>query len=182
MGCIPFLLDPRKTLAERAKTDRVPYDVWVRQGLLRTTPGASVDYSFVVSDIAEIISDFDISSMAFDRWRIDQFRKEADDIGLTLPLIEFGQGFKDMGPAVDTLESLMLNGRVRHGMNPVLTMCAVNAVIVKDAAGNRKLDKSKATGRIDGMVAMTMSIGAANGEVADPQGDFDDFLNRPLSM
>ena len=69
--------------------------------------------------------------MAFDRWRIDQFRKEADDIGLNLPLVEFGQGFKDMGPAVDTLESLMLNGRVRHGMHPVLTMCARNAVIVK---------------------------------------------------
>ncbi|MCU2897580.1 phage terminase family protein, partial [Enterobacter hormaechei subsp. xiangfangensis] len=111
-----------------------------------------------------------------------QFRKEADDIGLNLPLVEFGQGFKDMGPAVDTLESLMLNGRVRHGMHPVLTMCAWNAVIVKDAAGNRKLDKSKATGRIDGMVAMTMSVGAANGEVTEQGGDFDDFIFRPLSM
>lgn len=76
----------------------------------------------------------------------------------------------------------MLNGRVRHGMHPVLTMCAVNAVVVKDAAGNRKLDKSKATGRIDGMVAMTMSVGAANGEVTEQGGDFDDFIFRPLSM
>ncbi|MDR6298264.1 hypothetical protein QE407_003618 [Pantoea dispersa] len=131
----PFFWTPEKTLEERTRTDRAPYDVWVREGLLRTTPGASVDYAFVVNDIAEIIGDFDITSMAFDRWRIDQFRKDADAIGLSLPLVEFGQGFKDMGPAVDTLESLMLNGRVRHGMHPVLTMCAVNAVIVKDAAG-----------------------------------------------
>ena len=178
----PFFWTPQKTLEARSKTDRAPYDVWAREGLLRTTPGASVDYSFVVADIAEIIGDFDLTSMAFDRWRIDQFRKEADDIGLSLPLVEFGQGFKDMGPAVDTLESLMLNGRVRHGMHPVLTMCAWNAVIVKDAAGNRKLDKSKATGRIDGMVAMTMSVGAANGEVTEQGGDFDDFIFRPLSM
>lgn len=178
----PFFWTPQKTLEERTKTDRAPYDVWVREGLLRTTPGASVDYSFVVADIAEIIGDFDLTSMAFDRWRIDQFRKDADAIGLSLPLVEFGQGFKDMGPAVDTLESLMLNGRVRHGMHPVLTMCAVNAVVVKDAAGNRKLDKSKATGRIDGMVAMTMSVGAANGEVTEQGGDFDDFIFRPLSM
>lgn len=112
----PFFWTPQKTLEARSKTDRAPYDVWAREGLLRTTPGASVDYSFVVADIAEIIGDFDLTSMAFDRWRIDQFRKEADDIGLSLPLVEFGQGFKDMGPAVDTLESLMLNGRVRHGM------------------------------------------------------------------
>ncbi|RVR56872.1 hypothetical protein EOL30_30580, partial [Citrobacter freundii] len=45
---------------------------------------------------------------------------------------------------------------------------------------NRKLDKSKATGRIDGMVAMTMSVGAANGEVTEQGGDFDDFIFRPL--
>lgn len=178
----PFFWTPGKTVIDRAKTDRAPYDVWVKQGLLRTTPGASVDYEFVVNDVAEILSDFDITSMAFDRWRIEQFKKEAENIGLTLPLMEFGQGFKDMGPAVDTLESLMLNGRIRHGMHPVLTMCAVNAVVVKDAAGNRKLDKSKATGRIDGMVALTMSVGAANGEVTEQGGDFDDFIFQPLSM
>ena len=178
----PFFWTPGKTVVDRAKTDRAPYDVWVKQGLLRTTPGASVDYEFVVNDVAEILSDFDITSMAFDRWRIEQFKKEAENIGLTLPLMEFGQGFKDMGPAVDTLESLMLNGRIRHGMHPVLTMCAVNAVVVKDAAGNRKLDKSKATGRIDGMVALTMSVGAANGEVTEQGGDFDDFIFQPLSM
>ncbi|MDN6109271.1 MAG: phage terminase family protein, partial [Enterobacterales bacterium] len=67
-------------------------------------------------------------------------------------------------------------------MHPVLTMCAQNAVVVKDAAGNRKLDKSKATGRIDGMVAMTMAAGAANGEVVIVGGDFEDFLFKPLSM
>ncbi|WP_336803879.1 terminase large subunit [Erwinia aphidicola] len=178
----PFFWTPGKTVVDRAKTDRAPYDVWVKQSLLRTTPGASVDYEFVVNDVAEILSDFDITSMAFDRWRIEQFKKEAENIGLTLPLMEFGQGFKDMGPAVDTLESLMLNGRIRHGMHPVLTMCAVNAVVVKDAAGNRKLDKSKATGRIDGMVALTMSVGAANGEVTEQGGDFDDFIFQPLSM
>lgn len=178
----PFFWTPGKTVVDRAKTDRAPYDVWVKQGLLRTTSGASVDYEFVVNDVAEILSDFDITSMAFDRWRIEQFKKEAENIGLTLPLMEFGQGFKDMGPAVDTLESLMLNGRIRHGMHPVLTMCAVNAVVVKDAAGNRKLDKSKATGRIDGMVALTMSVGAANGEVTEQGGDFDDFIFQPLSM
>lgn len=179
----PFFWTPEKTLADRAKTDRVPYDVWVKQEFLRTTPGSSVDYEFVVNDIAEILSDFDeLASMAFDRWRIDLFRKELENIGLSLPLAEFGQGFKDMGPAVDTLESLLLNGRVRHGMHPVLTMCAQNAVVVKDAAGNRKLDKSKATGRIDGLVAMTMAAGAANGEVVPVGGDFEDFIFKPLSM
>ena len=68
-------------------------------------------------------------------------------------MVEFGQGFKDMTPALESLESLLLAGMVRHGSHPVLDMCAENAVAVMDPAGNRKLDKSKATGRIDGMVA-----------------------------
>lgn len=178
----PYFWTPEKTMRDRAKTDRVPYDVWAKQGVLKTTPGSFVDYAVVIRDIAEIISDFDIAAIAFDRWRIDLLKKEADLIGLALPWVPFGQGFKDMAPALDTLEAAMLNGRVRHGMHPVLTMCAGNAVVIKDAASNRKLDKSKATGRIDGMVALTMAMGAANGEAVAPGGDFDDFLSKPLSM
>ncbi|MFI8417701.1 terminase large subunit [Serratia sp. NPDC078593] len=178
----PYFWTPEKTLLDRAKKDRVPYDVWVREGVINTSPGSFVDYGVVIRDIAEIISEFDIGSIAFDRWRIEILKKEADAIGLSLPLAQFGQGFKDMAPALDTLEAAMLNGKVRHGMHPVLTMCAVNAVVVKDAASNRKLDKSKATGRIDGMVALAMAMGAASGDVVEQQGDINDFLSRPLSM
>lgn len=178
----PYFWTPEKTLLDRARKDRVPYDIWAREGLLNTSPGSFVDYGVVIRDIAEIISEFDISSIAFDRWRIEILKKEADAIGLSLPLAQFGQGFKDMAPALDTLEAAMLNGKVRHGMHPVLTMCAVNAVVVKDAASNRKLDKSKATGRIDGMVALAMAMGAAAGDVVEQQDNIDDFLSRPLSM
>lgn len=177
----PHFWTPEKTLADRAKTDRVPYDVWVRQGFLRTTPGSSVDYGFVVNDVAEILADFDISAIAFDRWRIDIFKKEAEAIGLELPLVPFGQGFRDMAPALDTLESVLLNGNLRHGMHAVLTMCAQNAVTIKDAAGNRKLDKSKATGRIDGMVALTMALGASNGAEIEC-GDLDGFFDDPIMV
>jgi phage terminase large subunit-like protein len=72
-----------------------------------------------------------------------------------------------MSPALDALESDMLNGTFRHDGNPVLTWCAANAVAVRDPAGNRKLDKSKATGRIDGMVALAMARGAAAKHMTD---------------
>ncbi|EMP5833145.1 terminase large subunit [Klebsiella michiganensis] len=178
----PFFWTPEKTLIERAKTDRAPYDVWVKQGYLRTTPGVTVDYDFVVNDIGNILADFDLEAIAFDRWRIDILRKSAESAELSLPLVPFGQGFKDMAPALDTLEEVLLNGRLRHGMHPVLTMCAQNAVTVKDPASNRKLDKSKATGRMDGMVALTMAMGASNGDAVEDDGDLDDFLSKPLSM
>ncbi|KGQ33952.1 terminase large subunit [Gallibacterium anatis] len=172
----PYFWTPKEGLADRAKRDRAPYDVWVKQGFIRTTPGATVDYTHVVRDIADILSDFDVKSIAFDRWRIDIFKKELELQGLSLPLVEFGQGFKDMSPAIDAVESDLLNNRFAHGIHPVLTMCAANAVIAQDAAGNRKFEKQKATGRIDGLVALAMARGIA--ETANVPLDIDNYFRN----
>jgi phage terminase large subunit-like protein len=69
-----------------------------------------------------------------------------------------------MAPAIDALETELLNERMAHGAHPVLTMCVANARIEQDAAGNRKLNKAKATGRIDGAVALAMAMGVAVGK------------------
>lgn len=163
----PYFWTPAVGLMDRARRDRQPYDVWRDQGFLRTTPGATVDYEQVAKDIAEITDGLNIKAIAFDRWRIDLLKKEFEALSLNLPLIPHGQGFKDMSPALDSLEAEALNGRIHHGMHPVLTMCAAGAVVTKDPAGNRKLDKSKATARIDGMVALAMAFGAANAMIED---------------
>lgn len=176
---VPHFWTPEQGLFDRAKRDRQPYDTWVRQGYLHTTPGATVDYEFVAQGIAEILSELNVQSIAYDRWRISLMQKELDRLGVELPLVECGQGFKDMSPAIDTMESELLNGRVAHDHHPVLTMCAVNAVISKDAAGNRKLDKHKATGRIDGMVALAMAFFAAGGN-EEVEEDISDFLSNPI--
>lgn len=167
----PHFWTPEQGLADRSKRDRAPYDVWVRQGYLHTTPGATVDYEYVAQDIAAILGCLDVRAIAYDRWRISLLQKELDEQGISLPLVEFGQGFKDMSPAIDALEAELLNGRIAHGGHPVLTMCASNAVVAKDAAGNRKLDKHKATGRIDGMAALAMAFGVLDveEEAAFPQ-------------
>ena len=77
---------------------------------------------------------------------------------------------QSMSPALRELEGEILNGRLAHGGNPVLTMCMANAVVHTDPAGNRKLDKSKSRSRIDGAVALTMAMGAA---AADAEADID---------
>jgi phage terminase large subunit-like protein len=158
---VPHFWTPEVGLADRARRDRSPYDTWVRQGFLHTTPGATVDYEFVAQDIAVLLSGLNVQAIAYDRWRMDLMKKELERIGCDLPLLPWGQGFKDMAPALDALEAELLNGRVSHGGHPVLTMCAANAVVVKDPAGGRKLDKSKQTGRIDGLQAMAQAFGVA---------------------
>lgn len=152
---------PSKGVHDRARRDHVPYDVWADQGLLTLTPGASVDYEFVAKRMVELCEDLDVQAIAFDRWRIDVLKKELERLERELPLVPFGQGFKDMSPAVDAVEAALNNEQVRHGGNEILTWCAANTVASSDPAGNRKLDKSKSTGRIDGFVALTMMIGSA---------------------
>jgi phage terminase large subunit-like protein len=87
-----------------------------------------------------------------------------------MPLIPFGQGFKDMSPALDLLEADLLNSLLEHGGNPVLTSCMANARTTRDPAGNRKLDKSLLTQRIDGAVALAMARGVAGTKTTEDPG------------
>jgi phage terminase large subunit-like protein len=177
----PYFWTPAIGLEERSRRDRAPYDVWHRQGYIFTTPNATVDYDFVAKQIGEIVSEINLVAIAYDRWRIDLLKKELDAIGVVLPLVDFGQGFKDMSPALEAIEGKILNKTLRHGAHPVLTMCANNSMVTRNPAGDRKLEKMKTSGRIDGMAALAMAAGIAERE-HEKQGAFGDFLNNPLVL
>ncbi|QXE85984.1 hypothetical protein KP003_16715 [Geomonas nitrogeniifigens] len=150
---------PGRNLTQKANQDRVPYIAWRDGGHITTLDRATIEYEFVIKDLVQICADCDVQKIAFDRWNIGNFRKELERVGATLPeLEEFGQGFQSMGPAVKQFE-VLLDGQLKHDGNPVLTWCAANAVAVEDPAENKKLDKSRSTGRIDGIVASVMAAG-----------------------
>ena len=159
---------PEDGIAEKAERDRVPYDLWAKQGLLELTPGRVVDTRYVVRRCAAILAAFRLVGLAYDRWRIEEFKKSLNDEGVDLPLEPYGQGFKDMAPALDAVEAAVVNRALRHGGHAVLTWCASNAVVEIDPAGNRKLTKEKSRGRIDGMVALAMAMGLAQREDEGP--------------
>lgn len=158
---LPFFWLPGDSLKEREDEDRVPYWAWREAGHLETTPGATIDPAFVAHRVAEIAARYDLRKLAYDRWRIDTFQKALGDLGAEIEMEPFGQGFKDFSPAVDIVERLVTDRRLRHGANPILTWCAANAVAVADPSGNRKLDKSRSRGRIDGLVALAMALAVA---------------------
>jgi phage terminase large subunit-like protein len=171
----PYFWMPLEMVAEATRRDKAPYDVWVRNGLIRTTPGKVIDYDFVARDIGQITAGRPIAKIGFDRWRMDRMQMALDRQGVSLPLEPFGQGYMSMSPALDALEADLLKECIHHGGHPVLAMCAANAVAVSDTAGNRKLDKAKATGRIDGLVALAMAEGVeAMMQEAVPVSPWDD--------
>jgi phage terminase large subunit-like protein len=164
---------PEIGMAERARKDRVPYDMWKQQGFLETTPGRSIEYEYVAAHLVSLLDDLDIRKVAFDRWNMRHLRPWLVRAGMTEEEIEerfeeFGQGFQSMSPALRELETLLLNGRIRHGGHPVLTMCAANAVVKGNEAGGRKLDKMRSRGRIDGMVTLAMVASLAVEDLNPP--------------
>lgn len=173
---------PHDFLFDHAKRDRAPYDLWAKDGWLETPPGRAIDYSYVASRIAEIREDYSIRGLAYDRWRIEQLLVEFQRIGVdayiegkdkpfdgALRLVPWGQGYRDMSPAVEALEASFIHRRFKHDGNPVLAFCFANAIAVSDASGNRKLDKSKTRFRIDGAVATAMAAGLKAREVEPEQ-------------
>ena len=172
---IPQFFLPSEGIREKAKNDKVPYDIWADQGFLTLIDGPVIVPTVVARHVAEAAEQYDITMLAYDRWRINDFQRELDAIGAQIPMAPFGQGFKDMAPAVDKLERLVAERKLRHGGNPLLNMCAANAIAVRDPAGNRKLDKMKSSGRIDGLVALAMALGAASHEdTSVPPSPWDD--------
>jgi phage terminase large subunit-like protein len=177
---LSYFWAPGDYLRQKEDRDRAPYTVWRDHGFLIAKPGKTIDYAWVAGTIGELQEKMRIAAVKFDRWRINDLRRELDAMGLDswvygedwkegdvyvqpdgLCLIPHGQGFKDMNPAVEILEDLLTEKKLRHGMHPVLTWCASNVRIQADPAGNRKPDKLRSTGRIDGIVALAMALNGA---------------------
>lgn len=167
---------PDDGLDEKSKSDRVPYTRWRDDGFLVASPGKTVDLEFVAARLLDVFERYDVRKLAFDRWGWSRLEPELIRSGLPDWRLEevkheFGQGYKDMSPALMGLESDLLNRRVWHGNNPILNMCAANATVAQDPAGNRKLVKPKERHRrIDGMIALAMAHSVATGDADEIGG------------
>ena len=152
---------PEEAMVERSRRDRVPYDAWVRQGLITATPGNVIDYAWILDQIDQDAQAYDIREVAFDRWGATKIATELMERGGEDWLVQFGQGYVSMSPAMRELERLILEHKLAHGNNPVLTWMANNLVVRTDPAGNIKPDKEKSIEKIDGMVALVMALDRA---------------------
>ena len=167
-----FNFTPGVGLKERQRRDKVPYDVWVKSGELILVPGETVDYNWVAQYLKIHIEDQGIliKSIEFDAWKMDIFKVAAKAEGFAQATVfnEVRQGFKTFTILIDTVETLLLQKKIRHGSAPVLNMGAAAATIISDPAQNRKIVKPKpgAGPKIDALVAMMMGVEAAMPKVA----------------
>lgn len=150
---------PKEGVLERTRRDRVPYEAWQKQGLLKITEGNVIDYAVIRHDIEELASQYQISELAFDRWGAVQMSLELQEAGLTM--IPFGQGFAQLSSPSKELLRLILEKRVRHGGHPIMRWMADNVMVEQDPAGNVKPSRRRSTEKIDGIVALIMGLDRA---------------------
>lgn len=160
---------PADNLADKARKDRVPYEVWRAAGWLETPKGGAVSKLHVLAKVVECCAKYEVVTIGFDRWRIEDFKALMQDEGVTLPLEPFGQGFQSMAPALDEYERLLIAREIKHDANPIMTWNAGAVVAETDPAGNRKPTKERSNGRIDGVVAAVMAAGQSLERVEAPQ-------------
>jgi phage terminase large subunit-like protein len=145
---------PEDTLDRKRKTDKVPYDLWVQQGWITTTPGAVVDYNFIKSYIKNFEQQYNVKvrEICADPWNATQFMQDMEAEGYMV--VEIRQGIQTLGGATKDFREQVYQGNVIHNNNPVLTWALSNAVTRQDANENIMLDKSKSTERIDPIAAV----------------------------
>ncbi len=156
---LPFFWAAETGLEEAEARDRVTYRAWAKQGFLRTTPGRVLDYSFIAQSFCELEAMYQIECIAADPNGLEKMMDALDKAGSNLVMKKHLQGIVAMDQPIKDAEKYVLAERLRHPNNPVLTWCVDNVKMVFDSTGNKKFDKRKATGRIDGAQALAMACG-----------------------
>lgn len=175
----------REDLQDHMKKDNAPYLTWIDKGFMTATPGASIDYSFIVRSLVDHAMTLDVEGVAYDPYRIDHFQPHMDAAACTVPLVHHAQGYARssqsglwMPHSIEVLEKLVVDHKLRVRFNPCLRWNSANAVLEADAKNNRIFTKRRSTGRIDGIVALAMAVGLAFND--EQEENLDDFLNAPL--
>lgn len=185
---------PKGYLADHSRRDAFDYVAMHASGWLDAAPGKVIDFGYVAQAISRISQEYEIVGIAYDRSRIDMLLKEFDHIGIdayrdekekrdgAIRMVDWGQGFVSMAPAVDALEESVIQRRFKHDGNPVLGFCFANAVVQSDSAGNRKLNKAATRFRIDGSVACAMALGLKARDLVENPPDLNDFVNNMITV
>ena len=148
---------PRDLIMERERTDRQPFQHWVNSGYITATDGNVIDHSKIREYVLEYAKTHEIEHIYMDLTGAVQLAVELQGAGLKVA--GWSQGFRGMSSGTKRLESLVLQNRIRHGGNPVLSWMSANVTVETNSFEDVRPVKKKSTGRIDGIVALIFALG-----------------------
>ena len=159
----PISGSPKRTSKSAWRKLDAPYDVWVREGWIRTTPGNVIDYKSIEKPILEDCELYDVREISFDPYLATSVSNDLQAEGIAPEiLVKFQQRFENFAqPTKELLDVLIPGRKIAHLGNPVLSWMAGNLIVLENNNGDRRPIKKHGYGKIDGMVALIMALGRA---------------------
>lgn len=149
---------PSEVLQKRITEDNVPYDIWVKRGLVTLTEGNQNDFSLVTQWFMKMIQTYGIRPLwvGYDPWNSQYWIKEMEDLGFNMDKVR--QGIYSLSEPMKILEADLKNNLVNYNNNPIMKWCLSNTQAKVDLNGNIQPSKLNSKyKRIDGTVALIIA-------------------------
>lgn len=151
---------PEDGIEELERQHQQPYRMWAEEGFITLTPGCTIDRAFIRADIVRLSESRRVVAIFIDPWNARDLAEDLlNDDGLPVEFLR--QGLQSLSDPTKTLRELVKARKIRHGGNPILRWHAGNAVEVRDANDNIRLDKKLSRKKIDGMAALVNAVAGA---------------------
>lgn len=148
---------PEETLIERIQKENIGYAQWVESGIVTVTPGATIDYDFLIKDIVSISKECQLSKIAYDPWHAQSLIKDLEkELPANVSLIEFKQNLASISEPSKLFEKNILDKKIVD-KNPVMAWALSNVVIKADVNGNIKPLKLNEGAKIDPVITSIMA-------------------------
>ncbi|MET3846865.1 terminase TerL endonuclease subunit [Paenibacillus sp. OAE614] len=169
---------PEDTLQRKKKTDKVPYDMYIKKGWLVITPGPVVDQKWIEDWIEKKSKEmgFVVKEICYDPYQATQFAQNMAAQGHVI--VEIRQGIQTLSEPIKNFRELVLQKKIIHGKDQLLTWAMGNAVLKVDPKENVLLDKQKSTNRIDPVAAAIDAHVRAS--LALPEIDVSEFAEDDM--
>lgn len=152
------------------------YKAWHNAGWIESTPGNTIDFEYIEDDLKDLRSKFEIVDVAYDPFQATQFSIRMAEEGF--PMVEIGATVRNFSDPMKELEAKILRKEIEFTNDPVLTWMFGNVVAKLDKKDNIFPDKEAVNNKIDGVVALIMTINRLQN--MDNTGSFDEFLKNPV--
>lgn len=173
-----YYLIPTFWLPERALEagTNSQYDGWRRSGHLQVSDGEVIDFEAIEDDLREDARTLNLVDVPFDPWQATQMASRLLAEGL--PMVEYRQTVQNMSEPMKQFEALVLQGKLIHDGNPMMTWMISNVVCHRDAKDNIYPRKERHENKIDGPVAAIMALG----RVISGQAESDDIHDGEVTF
>ncbi|HBG5257859.1 TPA: terminase large subunit [Clostridioides difficile] len=173
---------PKMRVEEHIKTDRVPYDLWIKKGLLTVTEtigGIKTDYKYILRYLNDIICKYDlkVEQIGYDPRNADTFLVDLEEIG---DCVEIYQSARSLNDATEDFRLEIKAGNIEYNKeNELLTWSIINAKVVYNGEFI-KIDKNKSHQRIDPIDAIIDAYKLAFKDTS--LIDYNELTNEYLNM